>query len=113
MDVDNASGESATFPCGHSGAKPTSMPETRCYQRVLDCAGIQSSALFRDAELVDNPKEVTCAFYFLLDVLIDPGRSPCQRSINASCICMSTIVAGEVCTRYTTFPSKFRPRHSE
>lgn len=62
MDVEGASCKSATAHCGNGGAKPASTFETRCYERVLDCEQqIQSSALFRDAELVDSPKEVTRA----------------------------------------------------
>lgn len=71
MNVQSASGENATAHGGNGGAKPASTFETRCYEKVLGCEQqIQSSALFRDAELVDSPNEVIRAIYSLcLEIL--------------------------------------------
>lgn len=69
----NASGKSATSRRGCCSAQSASTFETRCYERVLRCEQQgQSSALFRDAELVDSPKEVKHVV-----VLVDPRHDPC------------------------------------
>lgn len=76
MSVEDDSGESTTHYRGSGRAEAASTFETSCYERVMDCeAEIQSSALFRDAEIVDSPKEVTRATFFssmqILEVILD------------------------------------------
>eukprot|EP00903_Cladosiphon_okamuranus_P007846 g7590.t1 len=58
MDVEDANVEREIARCGNGVASRASTFETRCYENVLGCEQqIQSSALFRDAELVDSPNE--------------------------------------------------------
>lgn len=110
MNVKDTNCERAKAHGGNRGGKSPSMFETRCYDRVLGCEQQnQSSALFRDAELVDRPNEVMCPICLLclriLDVTLAslPCEVPMGKDIvgDSRCLMGHSLLVSVPCGRCT------------